>query len=119
MIKKVSIFFSDRRLKASDCRADILNACHKASLNLEMRHNVKILNVSFFWDAFFLSLDIPDAAAETFSIGNHLRGISSYLIKNCEFDYGSYRVGNRLLEYVDLGEFDYLQFQNIIPVPDN
>ena len=102
----------------SDHYDDVLNACHHASLNLELRHKVKMTNVSFFEGAVFITLDIPNTAAKTFSIGNHLRGISSYLIKNCDFDYGQYRIGKRLLQYVDLGDVDYLQFQNIIPVPE-
>ena len=39
---------------------------------------------------------------DTFSVGNHLRGISTYLLKRCGGRYDKYLVGKRLLNYIEI-----------------
>ena len=51
-----------------------------------------------------VEIKIPDKMANSFSVGNRLRGISTYLLKHYRERYEPYLVGNRLLNYIDLQE---------------
>ena len=49
-----------------------------------------------------VELKIPEEIVDTFSVGNHLRGISTYLLKRCGGRYDKYLVGKRLLNYIEI-----------------
>jgi len=100
--KIVQIEFADPRIKAIDAIYDIRKAAQNAGLNLYSRYNVQLQMPIVIDDKVVLKLKIPDKISNTFALGNHLRGISSYLLKQCNGKYDQYVMGKRLLSYSEI-----------------
>ena len=98
MVKKVIIVFADPRINPKEHAKDLKDAIEHAYFNLRYRSNIVIQGFTMDDDGLMhLKIFIPDGVK--FNAGNRLRGISNYLISQCEFPYKEYRVGNRLLHY--------------------
>lgn len=101
--KFVRIEFADSRISAANAIQDIRKAVQFVSLNLYSRHDVQLQMPMISIDNMVvLEMKIPDEKADSFPIGNHLRGISVYLLKKCDNRYDQYPVGNRLLTYTEI-----------------
>lgn len=101
--KMVQIEFADSRIKAEDAFLDIRNATQFVSLNLYSRYDVQLQTPVMLDDGrVAIEIKIPEERADDFALGNHLRGISMYLLKKCGDRYGKYLVGNRLLTYTEI-----------------
>lgn len=100
--KKVMIAFADRRLDPKDHVEDIKKAIESASLGLRYRHKIIIEEFNLVEVMGFISLvvKVPDNK-KIKSLGIRLKGISRYLIHECEFPYKNYLVGDRLLSYFE------------------
>lgn len=99
--KKVMITFADRRLDPKDHIEDIQKAIESASLNLRYRHKIIIEEFNLEGNGFIsLVVKVPDNK-KIKSLGIRLKGISRYLIHECEFPYKDYLVGDRLLSYFE------------------
>ncbi|MCC8151367.1 MAG: hypothetical protein LIO96_07930 [Lachnospiraceae bacterium] len=104
MVRKyVQINFTSPLVATIDKFDDIWKGVQSARLNLEVRHNVILRNLMICNNKVVLSLDVPDEIADGFSIGNHLRGISTWLLSN-RSEYQGYVVGKRLLTYTEVTE---------------
>jgi len=99
----IQIEFANPKMKAINAIQDIRKGVEAASLNLYSRHNVQLqYPMPYGDDKVVVEIKIPEDRVESFSIGNHLRGISAYMLKYCGGKYGEYVVGKRLLNYVEL-----------------
>ena len=89
--KTVRIEFADPRIRAVDAIRDIRDAAKFVSLNLYSRHNVQ-LQVPMISDNNMVTVEIkiPEQDVYNFAIGNHLRGMSIYLLKKCNARYEQY-----------------------------
>ena len=101
--KMVQIEFTDSSIQAADAIYDIRKAAESASINLNLRYDV-VLQYPMLADEnkVVVELKIPEEIVDTFSVGNHLRGISTYLLKRCGGRYDKYLVGKRLLNYIEI-----------------
>ena len=116
MSKTVQIDFADPRIRAIDAIQDIRKAAEFAGLNLYSRYNVQLQYPMPTADGkVVVEVKIPEEILKSFAIGNHLRGISSYLLKRCNGKYDQYLVGNRLLNYTEVSPTSNA---NSIPVVD-
>lgn len=104
--KKIQIDFADPRIDAIDVIQDIRKAAEKAGLNLFSRYEVRLQYPMPINGKVVVEIGIPSIIAEDFAIGNHLRGISSYLLKECGGKYDKYLVGKRLLNYTEIPLID-------------
>ena len=104
--KKIQIDFADPRIDAIDAIQDIRKAAEKAGLNLFSRYEVRLQYPMPINGKVIVEIGIPSIIAEDFAIGNHLRGISSYLLKECGGKYDKYLVGKRLLNYTEIPLID-------------
>ena len=105
--KLVQIEFANPKMKAINAIQDIRKGVQAASLNLYARHDVQLQwPMPFGDDKVVLEVKIPEDRVESFSLGNHLRGISAYLLKYCDGKYDEYVVGKRLLNYVELSKIE-------------
>ena len=98
---KCYIFFANPRLtmEGDAMREDFENAVLNARGNLLFRHHIDICLERFDGSACVKLLSSKELD-DSFSIGNHLRGIADYLIKHgTAIDYKQYCVGKRLLYY--------------------
>ena len=103
ILKSIQIEFASSEIKAVDAIADIRNGVTSASWNLRARYGVQIETpVVFGDDKVVVEVKIPEELVSTFAIGPHLKGVSSYLLKQCNGRYGDYVVGNRLLSYTEI-----------------
>lgn len=102
--KRIQIEFADPTIKAIDYIQDIRKAAENAGLNLFSRYNVQLQYPMPDGDRVVLELKIPEEIAHTFAIGNHLRGISAYLLSKGNNRYHRYLIGKRLLNYIELDE---------------
>lgn len=101
--KIVQIEFADTRIKAVDAIRDIRKAAEYASLNLYSRYGVQLQFPMVVDNAkVVVEIKIPEEIADTFALGNHLRGIASYLLRCCDGRYDDYVVGKRLLYYTEI-----------------
>lgn len=101
--KVIQIEFTDCRIQAADAIYDIRKAAESASLNLYARHHVQLQYPMLIDNnKVVVELKIPEEIVDTFSVGNHLRGISTYLLKRCGGRYDKYLVGKRLLNYIEI-----------------
>lgn len=83
---------------------DVEDAVRHAERNLTGRFGIRVTDYIILPDGeIVLKLEIPAESASNFSPGNRLRGISTWLIRHSD-DYKQYRVGNRLLNYVDVSK---------------
>lgn len=102
--KKIQIEFANPSIRAIDHIQDIRKAAENAGLNLFSRYDVQLQYPMPDGDRVVVEIKIPDEIAETFAVGNHLRGISNYLLSRCGDRYQSYLVGKRLLSYTEVHE---------------
>lgn len=104
VIKKILISFAKAGATFCGRKDHILEAIDFAGRNLYARHGIHILdvNVGDIYDT-VLTVSVPDDISDSFSVGNHLRGISQYLLKNHP-EYKDFLVGKRLLSYKVLPE---------------
>lgn len=104
MISKwIQIEFANPKIKAIEHIQDIRQAANNAGLNLYSRFDVQLQYPMPTEDnRVIVELRIPDNK-EPFAIGNHLRGIAKYMLSpNCSFPYEAYKIGNRLLNYIEV-----------------
>ena len=102
--KKVQIEFANPSIRAIDHIQDIRKAAENAGLNLFSRYDVQLQYPMPDGDRVVVEIKIPDEIAERFSVGNHLRGISNFLLNRCGDRYQPYLVGKRLLSYTEMQE---------------
>ena len=106
--KKIQLEFADPGVKAIDHIQDIRKAAENAGLNLYSRYDVQLqYPMPTADDRVVVEIRIPDEIVDTFAVGNHLRGISNYLLGRCGDRYQKYLVGKRLLNYVEVSESDH------------
>lgn len=106
VIKRIQIEFADPGIKAIDHIQDIRKAAESAGLNLYSRYKVQLQYPMPDGDRVVVEIKIPEDKADTFAIGNHLRGISNYLLSKWNDRYHQYLIGKRLLNYNELDESD-------------
>ena len=84
-----------------DSFIDIMEAIEFAACNLKQRYGVTVGPIELTGEYYKLVMDIPDEIVTGFNIGNHLRGISGYLLKKSKNKdiYAKNKVGNRLLVF--------------------
>ena len=102
--KKVQIEFADSNIRAIDHIQDIRKAAENAGLNLFSRYDVQLQYPMPDGDRVVVEIMIPDEIAETFAVGNHLRGISKFLLSRCRNCNQPSFVGKRLLNYTEVKE---------------
>lgn len=100
--KMVQIEFADPGIQAVDAVQDIRKAAESASFNLYARYDVQLQMPMVMARRVVVELKVPDVIAGTFAVGNHLRGIASYLLKRCDGRYDRYVSGKRLLHYTEI-----------------
>lgn len=106
--KKIQLEFADPSVRAIDYIQDIRKAAESAGLNLYSRYDVQLqYPMPTADDRVVVEIKIPEEIVETFAVGNHLRGISNYLLNRCGSRYQKYLVGKRLLNYVDVSQSDH------------
>lgn len=88
----------------------LCEAVKSASYNLYSRYRVKInrpIMVKGYFNSYCISeLEIPKYLYSNFNIGNHLRGVSAYLLKNYPNHFKPLLVGKRLLFYIEWRKSD-------------
>ena len=99
MEKKVQIDLASKKSTASANYAEIKEAIENASLGLFSKYSVQIVDVLAINGTIVMSMRIPDDIVETFNIGNHMRGVSAYLLKKYNDKFSNLVVGKRLLNY--------------------
>lgn len=104
--KKVQIEFANPQMRAIDAIQDIRDAAKYAGLNLFSRYDVRLqMPMAYENDKVVVEILIPQDQEKTFNnIGNHLRGIALYLLKNCNGKYDQYIMGKRLLVYKEISD---------------
>ncbi len=106
--KRIQLEFADPSVRAIDYIQDIRRAAENAGLNLYSRYNVQLqYPMPTADDRVVVEIKIPDEIAETFAVGNHLRGISNYLLNRYGDRYQRFLVGKRLLNYVEVLESNH------------
>lgn len=101
MQKRIEIYFTDPLMSMKDHKSDIMAALKHASHNLYSRHKIDmIIPIREIDNKVVIILDGDMDAS--FNIGNHLRGISMYLLKHCDYPYEQHKIGSRLLYYRDI-----------------
>ena len=101
--KKVQIEFANPKMRAVDAIYDIRKAAEYAGLNLYSRYKVQLqMPMVYDDDKVVVEIKIPEEIAGTFAVGNHLRGIALYLLKDCNGRYDQYVIGKRLLNYSEI-----------------
>ena len=106
--KKIQLEFADPSVRAIDHIQDIRQAAVSAGLNLNSRYDVQLqYPMPTADDRVVVEIKIPDEIAETFAVGNHLRGISNYLLSRCGDRYQKYLVGKRLLNYIEVSDSEH------------
>ncbi|MBR2806883.1 MAG: hypothetical protein IKE18_08935 [Oscillospiraceae bacterium] len=105
--KTIQLEFADSGIKAIDHIQDIRDAVSNAELNLYSRYNVRIgVPMPTADNKVVVEIRIPEDIVGTFAIGNHLRGVSNYLLTRYRGRYQKYLVGKRLLNYIELSYVD-------------
>ncbi len=106
--KKIQLEFADPSVRAIDYIQDIRKAAENAGLNLYSRYDVQLqYPMPTADDKVVVEIKIPDEIVDTFAMGNHLRGISNYLLNRCGDRYQKFLVGKRLLNYVEVSDSDH------------
>ncbi len=107
VIKRIQLEFADPRIRAIDYIQDIRKAAENAGLNLYSKYDVQLqYPMPTVDNKVVVEIKIPEAIADTFAVGNHLRGVSSYLLSKCGDRYQRFLVGKRLLNYIEVSESD-------------
>ena len=57
-------------------------------------------------DKVVVEVKIPEEIVNAFAIGPHLKGVATYLLKQCNGRYDDYLVGRRLLSYTEIAAPD-------------
>lgn len=105
--KKIQLEFADPSIRAIDYIQDIRKAAENAGLNLFARYDVQLqYPMPTVDDRVVVEIYIPDEIADTFAVGNHLRGISNYLLSRYGDRYQKFLVGKRLLNYIEVSDTD-------------
>ncbi len=106
--KTVQIEFANKNYRAIDCFADLKKAAEFISLNLYSRYGVQLQPLRVLNDyQVVMDIKIPEDKEPDFSIGNHLRGLSAYLLsEKCSTNYREAAVGKRLFDYYVLPDVD-------------
>ncbi len=116
MIKTIKIEFCNPLINIYQAIDDIIDAIKNASYNLYSRHGVKILKpILYTNEAVIIILNIPEYFEKTFLVGRHLKGVSEYLLKQCDGRYNQYIVGTRLMKYTELPN---MYFENLGSISD-
>lgn len=102
MEQVIQIDLANNKHTAYENYADIKKAVENAQLGLLSKYNVKIRDIQTLNEKVIMHIIIPDDIADNFSIGNHLRGVSTYLMKNYYEKYSALLVGKRLLTYTTI-----------------
>lgn len=102
MDKKIQIDLASKKSTAYENFKEIQKAIYNASLGLYSKFGVQILNVLPIDGKVVMEIRIPDDIVENFGIGNHMRGVSAYLLKNYSEKFSHLVVGKRLLNYTDI-----------------
>lgn len=98
--KTVKIEFANSEWHAVDSIQDLRKAAQSASLNLFSKYDVRLEAPRIIDDSqVVMDVRIPEGIVDTFSIGNHLRGVAAFMVKYCDGRYRNAIVGNRLLKY--------------------
>ena len=106
--KRIQLEFANPSVSAINYIQDIRKAAENAGLNLYSRYDVQLqCPMPTADDKVVVEIKIPDEIAETFAVGNHLRGISNYLLNRCGERYQKFLVGKRLLNYVEMSVPDH------------
>lgn len=106
--KKIQLEFADPRIRAIDYIQDIRKAAENAGLNLYARYDVQLqYPLPTPEGKVVVDIKIPEQIADTFAVGKHLRGISSYLISRCGERYQKFLVGKRLLNYIEVSNIQH------------
>lgn len=100
VIKKIMIEFANPKLKASEYLPQIREAADYASVNLKARHDILLCIPQCIDGMVLVNCQVPTEIAHDWSIGNHLKGIASYLLKN--YPSKDDRIGDRLLHYIEV-----------------
>jgi hypothetical protein len=100
--KKVFINFADTRIQAIDYISDIRKAAENAGLNLFSRYGIQLQYPMPDNGRVAVEINIPEEIANDFKYGNRLRGIATYLLKECDGKYNDHIIGNRLLIYTEV-----------------
>lgn len=101
--KTIQLEFADPSIRAIDHIQDIRKAAEKAGLNLFSRYEVMLQCPMPTTDnRVVVEIRIPEKIEKTFAVGNHLRGISNYLLSQCGDRYQQHLVGKRLLNYIEV-----------------
>ena len=109
MLEKVYLEFANSNLRACDNLYALDQAVKNASINLKQRHDIDIELESI---GKYVWLWVRTNDDKQINYGNHLRGISRYLLKSEweDINYSDYLVGNRLLNYYPMSKFsDYVE----------
>lgn len=116
MIKTIKIEFCNPLINIHHAIDDIADAIKNASYNLYSRHGINILKpILYTSEAVIINLKIPEYFEKTFSVGRHLKGVSEYLLKQCDGQYNQYVVGTRLMKYTELPN---MHFENLGYISD-
>lgn len=99
MEQVVQIDLASTKHSAYNNFPEIKKAVESASLGLYRKYDVQIKDVQTVNEKVIMHITIPNDIADTFSIGYHLRGVSTYLMKNYKEKYTGLLVGKRLLTY--------------------
>ena len=76
--KTIQLEFADPNVRAIDYIQDIRKAAESAGLNLFFRYDVQLqYPMPTVDDRVVVEIKIPEEIAETFAVGNHLRGFSN------------------------------------------
>lgn len=105
--KNIQIEFANSTIKAIDAIHDIREGVRSASLNLYSRYGVQIQTPMVYGDdKVVVEVKIPEEIVNAFAIGPHLKGVATYLLKQCNGRYDDYLVGRRLLSYTEIAAPD-------------
>ena len=103
----IQLEFANPQIRAIECLSDICEAAVYAARNLDWRYGVQLQTPIVTSNGkVVVELRIPEKIAESFSIGNHLRGISSFLLNMKEREYRRLSVGPRLLNYIEIADLN-------------
>ena len=102
--KYIQIEFADPSIRAIDHIQYIRDAAHSAGMNLFSRYDVQLDYPMPYGDRVIVEIRIPVEIADGFAVGNHLRGMSDYLLKRSPDIYKDKQVGKRLLNYVEVSD---------------
>lgn len=84
---------------------DICEAIEWAKCNLYLRHRIKLSGPFTKDNIVYVELN-SDCSNDIKNYGHHLKGISGYLLKQYPEKYKKMKIGNRLLLYIRMEEFD-------------